>query len=426
MSKNKRFRSLAAALLCAAILLLEPLHPLTAYASVDDVDEPDITDAEQQDDTEEEAVQTSGAGTNYEAQINDITKKLNDLKAAKAKIEQNINSAKTEKEKAQAAKNYIDQQIYSTKEEIQLLQDRIALLEENIADKQTDIETKQADIDQKYALFKKRLRAMDMNSDASLLGLILGAGSFVDFLTKTDTVVRVADHDRKLMEDLTQERISLEEDKATLQDTKEQVEADREETESKKQELGVQQQAASLKVQDMEEMEKKFKADLEKNKAMSAAMQTELANIYQQIEWSKNPYVGGEMLWPVPGYYTISSPYGWRFSGTDFHTGMDITGSGVYGKSIVAANDGTVKKVNWNYVPGVNYGIYLIIDHGGKYSTLYAHCSNIVVSEGDVVKRGQKIAEVGSTGWSTGPHLHFEVRIDGKHQNPLPYVQGNK
>ena len=118
----------------------------------------------------------------------------------------------------------------------------------------------------------------------------------------------------------------------------------------------------------------------------------------------------------------ITSYYGWRFNNTDFHTGIDISGANVYGKSVVAANPGRVAFVNTSYTNGVGYGMYVIVDHGGGYSTLYAHLSAIDVSVGDVVARGTPIAKVGSTGWSTGPHLHFEVRINGQHQNPLNYL----
>ncbi|MBQ6708282.1 MAG: M23 family metallopeptidase, partial [Clostridia bacterium] len=102
------------------------------------------------------------------------------------------------------------------------------------------------------------------------------------------------------------------------------------------------------------------------------------------------------------------------------HTGIDISGGGINGQRIVASKAGTVTYANWGY--GGGYGNYVIVDHGGGYSTLYAHCSSLAVSSGQYVKQGQTIAYVGSTGASTGPHLHFEVRINGNHTNPLNYV----
>lgn len=145
-------------------------------------------------------------------------------------------------------------------------------------------------------------------------------------------------------------------------------------------------------------------------------------NAYTQISLDETPYAGGDMVWPVPGYHIITSPYGWRYNGKDFHTGIDIGGADIHGANIVAANGGTVRFVNLEDTPGAGYGIYLIIDHGGGISTLYAQCSSILVNEGDTVKRGQVIAAVGETGFSTGPHLHFEVRNKAAHKDPLPYI----
>ena len=130
------------------------------------------------------------------------------------------------------------------------------------------------------------------------------------------------------------------------------------------------------------------------------------------------------MMWPVPGFGTITSYYGWRWNKTDYHTGIDISGGGINGATIVAANSGRVAKVNTSYVPGKGYGIYVMIDHGGGKVSLYGHCSKILVSEGQSIVKGTPIAKVGSTGWSTGPHLHFEVRENGNHANPLAYLKG--
>ncbi len=132
-------------------------------------------------------------------------------------------------------------------------------------------------------------------------------------------------------------------------------------------------------------------------------------------------YIGGEMSWPAPEYYQITSLYGWRthpiWKDTRMHTGMDIrTPSGA---KIVAVNSGQVQ-----YSGRLDgYGNVVIIDHGGKITTLYAHNSELLVKEGQWVKKGQAIAKAGSTGYSTGPHLHFEVRENGKHVNPYPWVK---
>ena len=153
----------------------------------------------------------------------------------------------------------------------------------------------------------------------------------------------------------------------------------------------------------------------------------EINTIFQQMQALSDmgEYVGGEFLWPLPGYTHITSNYGdqreYYANGSwhvDVHTGTDISGSGVYGKPIVAANSGKVYAATWsNY----GYGNYVIIDHGGGRSTLYGHCSSLAVQQGQDVNQGDVIAYVGSTGNSTGPHLHFEVRINGSPVNAMQY-----
>jgi murein DD-endopeptidase MepM/ murein hydrolase activator NlpD len=137
---------------------------------------------------------------------------------------------------------------------------------------------------------------------------------------------------------------------------------------------------------------------------------------------SKAIYAGGVMKWPTPGYTRVSSPYGMRihpiYKVKKMHTGIDIDAPS--GAKIVAANSGKVILAGWNG----GYGNCVIIDHGGGLATLYAHQSKILVSVGDKVQKGDTVGKVGSTGLSTGPHLHFEVRKNGSTTNPIPYVKG--
>ena len=124
----------------------------------------------------------------------------------------------------------------------------------------------------------------------------------------------------------------------------------------------------------------------------------------------------GNFLWPVPSLHTMTSPFGMRWG--EFHKGIDISGSGAYGDTIVAADGGIVSLAGWND----GYGKCVMIDHQNGKSTLYGHCSSLLVSEGEAVSKGQPIARIGSTGNSTGSHLHFEIIVGGSNVNPLRYV----
>lgn len=137
-----------------------------------------------------------------------------------------------------------------------------------------------------------------------------------------------------------------------------------------------------------------------------------------------NPNVGdgiatGKFAWPLPSCHMISSPYGYRWG--RLHSGVDISGNGVYGKPVIAADGGKVVETNYGWGSGL--GNYIIIDHGGGYRTVYAHLSSILVKTGQNVSKKQQIGRAGSSGNSTGPHLHFEIRVNGRSVNPVPYIR---
>ncbi len=214
--------------------------------------------------------------------------------------------------------------------------------------------------------------------------------------------------------------------KSEIEEDKSAVEGDKAEMAEKKEELDDQFKLAQDKIHDIDAMEKAFMANKAELQKQMKQVQAQMQAIYDEInrESMNVPYTGGVMQWPSRSLSQITSSYGSRFGGSDFHTGIDIAGSGAYGTPVLAAATGTVKVANTAVTPGYGYGKYVIIDHGGGIQTLYAHCSALNVSVGQTVAVGQQIAQVGSTGWSTGPHIHFEVRKNGQSVNPLSYVGG--
>ena len=141
----------------------------------------------------------------------------------------------------------------------------------------------------------------------------------------------------------------------------------------------------------------------------------------QTIPANSNNENEQQMIWPVPGHYSIESGYGMRYDGQDFHSGISIVGKDIEGEIVVAAQDGTVLFANSEFQPGVGYGMYIMIEHGGNISTLYAHLSKIDVAVGDKIKAGQTIGIIGDTGFTTDTSLHFEVREDGVAVDPENY-----
>lgn len=371
---------------------------------------------------------TFGADTDdYKDQLNSLSSKYDELEKQQKAIQSQIDKAKTEKDKHLAQKKQLDNQIYGVRQQITLLSDKITLLEQGISKKEEELQAQQQLIQENFEMLKKRLRVMYKTGNASVLGLVLGAEDFTEFLSRTQVTARVAQHDRELIEDMHEKLAQIKEVKEAIESDKTDLETTKGQQSDKQNQLAQQLLQTQDQIQDIEALEKDYKANKTQLDQQMKEVQAEVDAIYAKIQ-STGTYDGGIMLWPVAGYKTVTSDYGWRFGGTDFHTGIDIArtnaaGQGIYGKPILAAADGTIAFTQTSYVPGRGYGIYLIIDHGGGISTLYGHTSGLAVKMGQKVTRGQTIAYVGSTGWSTGPHLHFEVRVNGKHTNPWPYLK---
>lgn len=292
-------------------------------------------------------------------------------------------------------------------------------------------------------LMAERLRVMYMDKNTSYLELLFESKSLNDFFIKLDMINQMIAYDNQVLVDMNRTRENIEQKKLecehktkNIELKKTQIEEKKAFLEQKKQEINnertlVARQKASIESSQLEkerllkELEKekdRINRELEELERLSKELEKKIKEL---TEKSKEQYSGGIMAWPVPGYSHISSDYGYRIhpitKNYSMHTGIDIAGAGINGKSAVAAADGTV--ILAKYYGG--YGNTVIIEHGSGITTLYAHGSAIKVYVGQKVKKGDPVLAIGSTGNSTGPHLHFEVRINGAHTNPWPYLRGN-
>ncbi|MCI7138432.1 MAG: peptidoglycan DD-metalloendopeptidase family protein [Oscillospiraceae bacterium] len=416
MKKKTVKRMLLSTICCGLCIITVALSsPISAYA----------------DNTSGETKNTnSAAEEEYKNQLADLQDKQKDIAARQKALNDKIKNAKSEKAQLQAKANSLDEQISITRDQMELCQNRINVTQDYISAKQAEIDKKETDINESMQLFRDRVRAIYMtggySDKANSLIMLLSSESVSDFLTRAMYLKRLNEHDRALMDVLEEELASLNDEKAKLDETKKELEAEKAELTETRDSLQNSLIEARSSIQDINAMQSELEENYEELSGYLKEIQNEIADIYKNLTTSKEDYVGGEMMWPAPGYSKITCEYGWRFNGTDFHTGIDISGSGIHGAKVVAANTGTViftKQCPYNgYSYG--YGTYAIVDHGGGITTLYAHMSSLAVNVGDVVVMGQQIGNVGNTGWSTGAHLHFEVRKDGKSVNPLPYVTG--
>ena len=346
--------------------------------------------------------------------------------ATLSQIRNNIKNKQQELNESKAKEKSLGDQVNSLEQQINSKQSDIDELEASISEAQAKLETLEEElaaaeekVNTQNENLNARLRNMYKNGSVGFIDVLMDSGSFSEFLNNLSLVEKVYTSDQDVLEELQKAydeidakkkeietlQAELSESKATMEEQKSSLEADKASVEKKKSEIA----ADSAETQ----------RELDKLEADAQALTSSIRNSGSSSSSSK--YNGGIMAWPVPSCHTVSSGYGGRIHPTTgkykFHGGLDIPGS--YGSAIVAANSG---KVIWAGNRGDSYGNYVIIDHGGGVSTLYGHSSKVMVSTGQSVSRGQRIANVGSTGRSTGPHCHFEVRINGSRVNPNPYV----
>ena len=325
----------------------------------------------------------------------------------------------------------LNNSILTYENEIQELNTKLTQLEESISQKEKELT-------EKKKVLEDRLVAMYMKKETTFLDVVL-SGKLMNFISNQDMMKQITEYDNKLITEVNELKKSLESEKTeveTVKKDKEQKTAELQKLKAEKEE-----KAANL-TDEQKELEKKLSeyksqaeeyAKLERQAiakeeaARKAAQEASKNNTNTSGSNSSNggqtnttPYTGGKLGWPCPSSSRITSPYGYRvlFGVRDFHTGVDI--GATTGSNIVAAESGTVILANYGWNGG--YGNYIILSHGNGITTRYAHASQLYVTAGQTVSKGQVIAAVGTTGNSTGPHLHFEVRVNGSHTNPLNYL----
>lgn len=369
------------------------------------------------------AVEVASAAVT-QSQLDDLNKQMEKLKQEQKELNQKLADTKDKKEKAQEYKQSLDSQISNVQQQISILNTQISALDVQINSKVSDISSTTEKIDQNYELLKKRLRTIYMTGETSSLDFLFDSDNVMDYMNRTELVQAIAKHDSQLIEELKSDRASIEDEKAEIEKAREQVAASRKDFEVQKKNLDALIAESKRVIASLANTESDTLAKQKELAAKYAKVDKEIEEWYkkyhqqQQEQGNDHQFVGGTFLWPMPGYASKSN-LGDGFGAGRGHTGIDINGANIYGKTVVAANSGTVA-----FATNVNtavYGKYLIIDHGGGISTLYGHCSNVMVTAGTKITKGQSIAQVGSSGVATGPHLHFSVLINGKAVDPMQY-----
>ncbi|GHV34676.1 peptidase M23 [Clostridia bacterium] len=364
---------------------------------------------------------SSVAGAATTSKLDEMKNKQKDIKAQQVRIKEQIAGIKADKKDKITLKIALDEEIRLSEEEIENITELIQEYTVHIADTQRQYEAAESALEDTETRFLERLRVMEESGQTSYIAVLMQSSSFSDLLGRWSVISEIAEYDRQVIEELKNERARISEFKSEMEDGKaEQVTLKSEQVDA--------QAALILRYEELDQMIADLESDqLELAAAYKKAEEEEKkveADIQRAVEEAarKNTvYVGGDFTWPLPGYFTISSPFGYRrhpvLGVNKLHTGTDLPAP--TGTKIIAANSGTVVLATYNG----SYGNCVVIDHGGGRMTLYAHSSKLLVQKGAKVSKGDVIALVGSTGMSTGPHLHFEVIIDGVKKNPMSYFQ---
>lgn len=363
-------------------------------------------------------------------------KSIDDLKNKQSSIDSSIQANKDKLKATEEKKIKTLDDLRAIKKEIQETKDSIKKLSGEIKEKAKDIEviekkitSMQKKLDKKIEDYNARLVEVYKEGDVKYLDVLFGAEDFNDFLTRYQYLQYINDSDQSLMDEIKAYKAQLKSEQDKVKQVKADLELAKQNKESQTlqlaqmgeskkalvSELTTQEKAIQKSIRDMEQASNAIGAQIQ-------ALQAQASRAQGAVGGYQGAYVpvNGVLTFPVPAYYGVTSEYGWRgdpFSGgQSFHMGIDLGAAS--GASVLSAGDGKIilQEYHWSY------GNYVVVDHGNGLSTVYAHMSGFAKGLGSIVKAGEPIGYVGSTGSSTGPHLHFEVRINGQHTNPRGYL----
>ena len=382
------------------------------------------------------------AGAVTQSDIDALAKKKKDLQSQQAQLQQTINNLRGQQADAYAQKEQLDKEVEVIYQKIQVTQQEIQLYQTKIEEETAELQKQEILRQEQEQKLKVRMRAMEENGRYGYLEVLMTAESLSDLLSKLDDVEQIMTNDKDLENGYKAAVEQCSKIKAELEDEEKALKNFESELESQQNEMQKQIETASATIaslqgdideylteydetaanlqevtDDISSLEAQRAAAARAAAAAKAAASSGSAHVSQSYAAAPSG-AAGMFIWPTT-VRTITSPYGYRYhpiSGTyKFHSGVDIGAS--YGSPVYAAAAGTATV---SYDAG-GFGNYVTINHGNGYSTLYGHMSSVAISSGSYVSQGQVIGYVGSTGASTGPHLHFNVYHNGSLTNPMSY-----
>ena len=371
------------------------------------------------------------AGAVTQSEIDALKDKQEESEARQEELQAQLDDLESEQAAAEEQLSVLTAQLNAIADEIESIESQIAYYDGEIAQKEVEREAAVAREEEQYELFCQRVRAMEEDGNVSYWSILFDSEDFSDLLSRLADINEIMEYDNAIMEDLVATREQIE----RLQGELETARSEQETAKAAQEEALAQQQTKVAESQailaEINANAEKLNAALEAESAAAAEIQQEIVAKQKQLEEERRQNnvvinTGSGYAWPLPGYYRLTSAFGYRIhpitQRPNSHTGIDIPAPG--GTEIHAARGGQVVTSAYHS----SYGNYVVVDHGNGQSTLYAHMSSRAVSEGQMVSQNQVLGYVGTTGSSTGNHLHFEVRVNYQRVDPeqfydLPFVR---
>ena len=363
--------------------------------------------------TQEELENIEAQREVLETRRDNIEKKVSDLSASHAS--------------ALEQKAALDERNQITLKQIKLLMDQIDLCDTILKQKEKEVEAAKQKETEQLEKFRARIRSMEESENYSILDLLLTSSSIGEFISAMEDMQVIVESDKKLADDYIAAREEAERVRNEYLSVKNEYKEHLDVLNAEQGRLERQIAEADALIISLEEDTESAIAEYEISIASEDKMakyldEMSLQYAHEQDAELRGVYSDSQFIWPVPSCTLLTSPYGYRIHPIlDYerlHAGLDIGAK--FGEEIIAADGGTVLIAEYSD----SYGNFVLIDHGDRYSTAYGHMSEIAVEAGQEVKQGELIGYIGSTGWSTGPHLHFEIRLDGERIDPEEFFSG--
>lgn len=358
----------------------------------------------------------------YAENITELQEKSNQINQSITETNNRLQAVQEQMSENMQQLQELDNQLAQSEEELNKINTEVSTLTSQISENEQKLSNVQSQYDKIKNVLDARVIEMYKSDNLQFLGVLFASKNVKEFVKTYDKLVLLSKYDKTLLDSAEQQIEEIETTKKILAEKKKQVVESKQLQQRKTQVVQNSKTRRQYYLSKLTKQEQELQAQIDEYNAQVTQIENEIKVL--ALGSISEDYIGGAFVWPVPGRTSLTSLYGMRVhpitGAYKLHTGIDI--SAPLGTYFVAAANGVVSKATYNTA----YGNMVIIDHGGGVQTLYAHGNSILVQVGDEVKAGTPVLEVGSTGYSTGPHAHFEIRINGQTVNPLDYFQSGK